>query len=59
MDIMEKTNGRLEPADERVVAHKEGKPFKCDNCGTIQRIVNPEFGKQYKCEVCLKGKLYD
>jgi len=54
MDILEKTNGRLEPADEREYATKEGKPFKCSNekCGVIQRIKGTEFAGKYKCELC-------
>ena len=58
MDVLEKINGRLEPADEREYATKEGKPFKCEKCGVIQRIKGAEFAGDYKCEVC-GGKLHD
>ena len=53
-NIQHKTNGRLEPAVEREIAFKKGKPFKCTNskCGIIQRIENVEFGTVYKCQVC-------
>ncbi len=52
MDVLQKVNGRLEPAEKREVASKAGKPFKCGECKVIQRIENVEFGKQYYCEVC-------
>ena len=58
MDILEKTDGRLEPAAEREYAHKEGKPFKCEKCGVIQRIKGAEFAGDYRCAVC-GGKLHD
>ncbi len=52
MNEMKKINGRLEPAPERVYATKDGKPFRCEKCGTIHRIENVQFGEQYKCEAC-------
>ncbi len=60
MDVLEKVDGRLEPANEREYAEKEGKPFKCSNekCGVIQRIKNAEFAGDYKCEIC-GAKLHD
>lgn len=58
MDILEKANGRLEPADEREYAHKKGKPFKCEKCGVIQRIENVQFGEEYRCAVC-NGRLME
>jgi len=58
MDILEKANGRLEPADEREMASKAGKPFKCTKCKVIQRIENVEFGEQYYCAIC-NGLLHE
>jgi hypothetical protein len=58
VDQMKKINGRLGPAPERVYATKEGKPFKCEKCGAIHRIVDVEFGEQYKCEAC-RGNLVE
>lgn len=55
---MIKINGRLEPAPERAVVVKEGKPFKCEKCGTIHRIKDVQFGEQYKCEAC-RGNLVE
>lgn len=55
---MKKINGRLEPAPERVYATKEGKPFKCENCGAIHRIVDVQFGEEYKCNAC-RGNLVE
>ena len=52
IENIQKMNGRLEPAPEREVAIKKGKPFKCVKCGVIQRIENVEFGTTYKCAVC-------
>jgi len=52
VEKMKKINGRLEPAPERVYAVKDGKPFKCEKCGAIQRITDVQFGEQYKCEIC-------
>ncbi len=58
MDILEKVNGRLEPADEKEVATKAGKPFKCDKCNVIQRIEDVEFGQEYLCAIC-NGPLHE
>lgn len=55
---MKKINGRLEPASEREVAVKNGKPFKCSKCKIIQRIENAQFGEEYKCLAC-GGELHE
>lgn len=52
VDQMKKINGRLGETPERVYATKEGKPFRCEKCGAIHRIVDVQFGEQYKCEAC-------
>ncbi len=58
MDVLEKVNGRLEPAEKKEVASKAGKPFKCEKCEVIQRIENVEFGQQYYCAIC-NGLLHE
>jgi len=58
MNQMKKINGRLGETPERVYATKEGKPFKCEDCGTIHRIEDVQFGEQYKCEAC-RGNLVE
>jgi ribosomal protein S27AE len=48
---MYKENGRLNPADEKELAHKHGKMFECGKCGYIEMISNPEFGS-VDCPKC-------
>ena len=48
---MYKENGRLSPADDKELAHKQGKMFECDKCGYIEVIHNPEFGEN-NCTKC-------
>lgn len=49
---MYKENGRLSPADEKELAHKQGKTFECGKCGYIEVIRNPEFGSTIDCPKC-------
>ena len=48
---MYKENGRLSPADEKELAHEQGKIYECCKCGYIKMIKNPEFGS-IECPKC-------